>query len=118
MRGGLEYPGCGRLHPATGAPLQRRCRVVAGPARPCAPLLPRLSALLLACEPRHRPPSFLFPLPRPSRVPPTSSPCSVDKIQAALAVQDKKRADFKKSLPPKPLSEGLLQYVKKNAWER
>lgn len=42
----------------------------------------------------------------------------VDKIQAALAQQDKKRADYKKSLPAKPLSEGLLQYVKKNAWER
>lgn len=44
--------------------------------------------------------------------------CRVDKIQAALAQQDKKRADYKKSLPAKPLSEGLLQYVKKNAWER
>lgn len=44
--------------------------------------------------------------------------CSVDKVQAALAAQDKRRADYKKTLPAKALSEGLLQYVKKNAWEK
>jgi hypothetical protein len=44
--------------------------------------------------------------------------CRVDKVQAALAAQDKRRADYKKTLPAKALSEGLLQYVKKNAWEK
>lgn len=44
--------------------------------------------------------------------------CRLDKIAEGLKSQEKKQADYKKSLPPKPISEGLLQYVKKNAWER
>lgn len=42
------------------------------------------------------------------------------KIQANIApgVQAKKLADYKKTLPPKPRSGGLLQYIKKNAWEK
>lgn len=44
--------------------------------------------------------------------------CSVDKVIAALDAQPKKRADHRKSMPAKPLAEGLLQYVKKNAWEK
>lgn len=46
--------------------------------------------------------------------------CSVDKIKAAIKpeVQEKKLADYKKTLPPKPPSEGLLKWVKKAAWEK
>ena len=42
------------------------------------------------------------------------------KIQANIApgVQAKKLADYRKTLPPKPRSGGLLQYVKKNAVRR
>ena len=43
---------------------------------------------------------------------------SVDKVTAALAAVDKKAADFRKGLPPKPIAEGLLHYVKKQAWEK
>jgi len=39
-------------------------------------------------------------------------------VQLALSQQDKRIADYKKTLPPKPLAEGLLQYVKKSAWEK
>lgn len=42
----------------------------------------------------------------------------VEKIQANLKLQDKKIADFKKTLPPKPSTKGILQYIKKNAWEK
>lgn len=42
----------------------------------------------------------------------------VDAVTAALAAAPKKFADFKKALPPKPIGEGLLRYVKKQAWER
>jgi hypothetical protein len=42
----------------------------------------------------------------------------VDKIQAALAAQPKKQADYKKTLPSKPLNKGILQYIRKNAWEK
>ena len=42
----------------------------------------------------------------------------VDKVTAALAAVDKKAADFRKGLPPKPIAEGLLHYVKKQAWEK
>ena len=42
----------------------------------------------------------------------------VDKVTAALAQVDKRAADYRKSLPPKPIAEGLLVYVKKQAWER
>ena len=41
----------------------------------------------------------------------------MDKIQTHLAAQAKKRAEYKKTLPPKPVTQGLLQYVKKAAWE-
>lgn len=34
-----------------------------------------------------------------------------------MAAQDKKRADYKKTLPAKPLKQGLLQWVKKTACE-
>lgn len=46
--------------------------------------------------------------------------CSVEKIKAAIApgVQDKKYADYRKTLPPKPPAEGLIRWVKKNAWEK
>ena len=39
-------------------------------------------------------------------------------MTAALAAVDKKAADFRKGLPPKPIAEGLLHYVKKQAWEK
>ena len=44
----------------------------------------------------------------------------IDKIKAALtpAFQSKKLADYKKTLPPKPPAEGLIRWVKKNAWEK
>ena len=41
--------------------------------------------------------------------------CRLDKIAANLAAQPKKRADYKKTLPPKPLKQGLLQWIKKSA---
>ena len=41
----------------------------------------------------------------------------LDKIAANLAAQPKKRADYKKTLPPKPLRQGLLQHIKKSACE-
>lgn len=49
-----------------------------------------------------------------------SSACSVEKVKAAIvpALQEKKLADYKKTLPAKPISEGLLKWVKKNAWEK
>ncbi len=40
------------------------------------------------------------------------------KIQAGLASQDKKLADYKKTLPAKPKKGGLLPFIKKNAWEK
>jgi hypothetical protein len=39
----------------------------------------------------------------------------LDKIAANLAAQDKKLADYKKTLPAKPLKQGLLQWIKKTA---
>ena len=42
----------------------------------------------------------------------------VEKIQANLAAQDKKIADYKKTLPPKPITQGLLYLIKKNAWDK
>ena len=41
--------------------------------------------------------------------------CRLSKIAANLALQDKKRADYKKTLPAKPLKQGLLQWIKKTA---
>ena len=44
----------------------------------------------------------------------------VASITAAIqeSVQNKKYADYKKTLPPKPPAEGLIRWVKKNAWEK
>ena len=41
----------------------------------------------------------------------------LEKIAAALAGQEKRRADHRKTLPAKPLRQGLLQWVKKSACE-
>jgi len=52
--------------------------------------------------------------------PPPCPPRRVEKIQAAMApaVQEKKAADYAKTLPAKLLNKGLLQYIKKSAWEK
>jgi hypothetical protein len=44
----------------------------------------------------------------------------VASITAARSekAQEKRLADYKKTLPPKPLAEGLVRWVKKNAWEK
>lgn len=39
-------------------------------------------------------------------------------VAAGLDGQAKRRADYKKTLPVKPMRGGLLQYIKKNAWEK
>lgn len=44
--------------------------------------------------------------------------CRVEKIKAALGQQEKKVAEYKKTLPAKAVNQGLLQYIKKNAWEK
>lgn len=43
--------------------------------------------------------------------------CRLEKIASNLAAQEKKRADYKKTLPAKPLRQGLLQWIKKTACE-
>ena len=58
---------------------------------------------------------ILHPSLSPYPLPP---PPSVDKVTAALGAVDKRAADDRKSLPPKPIAEGLLVYIKKQAWER
>lgn len=42
----------------------------------------------------------------------------VASVAAGLDGQAKRRADYKKTLPVKPMRGGLLQYIKKNAWEK
>ena len=44
----------------------------------------------------------------------------VSKITAAIApeVQAKRRAEYRKTLPAKVLNAGLLQHIKKTAWEK
>jgi hypothetical protein len=42
----------------------------------------------------------------------------VAAVTAGLESQAKRRADYKKTLPAKTGRAGLLQYVKKNAWEK
>lgn len=42
----------------------------------------------------------------------------VERVAAGLASQDKKRADYKKTLPAKGVRKGILQYIKKAAWEK
>jgi len=42
----------------------------------------------------------------------------VERVAAGLAAQDKKRADYKKTLPAKGVRKGILQYIKKAAWEK
>ena len=49
--------------------------------------------------------------------PPNDHTRSLEKIAAALAGQEKRRADYRKTLPAKPLRQGLLQWVKKSACE-
>ena len=39
-------------------------------------------------------------------------------VRAGLASQDKKRAEYKKTLPLKARNRGLLYLIKKNAWEK
>ena len=39
-------------------------------------------------------------------------------VHAGLESQVKRRADYRKTLPTKPSRSGLLQYIKKNAWEK
>jgi len=51
----------------------------------------------------------------PPPCPPTSR---LSKIAVNLSLQDKKRADYKKTLPVKPQRQGLLQWIKKSAWEK
>ena len=47
-------------------------------------------------------------------------PARVAKITAALdpELQAKKRAEYKKTLPPKPVKQGIMPFIKKNAWEK
>ena len=40
------------------------------------------------------------------------------QIQAGLAGQEKRVADYKKTLPPKLSNRGLLYLVKANSWEK
>jgi hypothetical protein len=42
----------------------------------------------------------------------------IQAIQTALAGQDKLRKDFFKQRPPKQGKRGILQYIKKQAWEK
>lgn len=42
----------------------------------------------------------------------------VAKIQEGLANQTKVIKDYQKQKPVRPLKQGLLQYIKKNAWEK
>jgi len=42
----------------------------------------------------------------------------VQKIQEGLANQNKVIKDYQKQKPVRPLKQGLLQYIKKNAWEK
>lgn len=39
-------------------------------------------------------------------------------VHTGLDSQVKRRADYRKTLPSKPSRSGLLQYIKKNAWEK
>jgi hypothetical protein len=79
--------------------------------------VPPLHDLDAAWRPRAQPKARHAKAPKGARAD-LARDARVDAVTAALAAAPKKAADFKKQLPPKPLSEGLLQYVKKNAWER
>ena len=39
-------------------------------------------------------------------------------VAAGLESQEKRRAEYRKTLPSKASRSGLLQYIKKNAWEK
>ena len=58
---------------------------------------------------------------RPPKGPPRWSAASaarVAKIKEGLAAQPKLVREHKKLLPAKPLKQGILQYIKKLAWEK
>jgi hypothetical protein len=60
-------------------------------------------------------------VPRPPKKPARAAAhlaARVASVTAALAGQDKKRADYRKTLPARAPRSGLLQYIKKNAWEK
>lgn len=61
-------------------------------------------------------PTTMKPGPSPHALSPPAHRLS--KIAVNLSLQDKKRADYKKTLPVKPQRQGLLQWVKKSAWEK
>jgi hypothetical protein len=42
----------------------------------------------------------------------------IAKVSAGIIGQEKRLLDYKKTVPAKPLKQGLLQYIKKNAWEK
>jgi len=42
----------------------------------------------------------------------------IQEIQAGLASQEKRLADYKKTLPAKSRNRGILYLLKKNAWEK
>ena len=42
----------------------------------------------------------------------------VQQIKAGLEGQEKRRADYKKTLPAKTSNRGLLYLIKKNSWEK
>ncbi len=58
---------------------------------------------------------------RPPRSPPrvaAASAARIAKIAEGLAAQEKLAKDYAKQRPAKPLNKGLLQYIKKSAWEK
>jgi hypothetical protein len=58
---------------------------------------------------------------RPPKGPPrwaAASAARVAKIKEGLAAQDKLAREHAKQTPARPLKRGILQYIKKLAWER
>jgi hypothetical protein len=98
--------------------MAERCVWVEGGASPSLSLAARDGRVVLLRALRGPWPSASTLLPSP---PSTVRPLCrrLDKINAALGpAQEKRRADYAKTLPSRPPREGLLQWVKKNAWEK